>query len=114
MSADKLAVANNIHNMQNICGDSAVELPKLLSNIKENTALILDPPRKGCDKKVIQSIAKSRPSKIIYISCNPSTLARDIYNLIELENGYILKSVTPYDMFPMTKHVETVAVLKLK
>lgn len=113
-SADGLAKLNAITNMKNICGDSAVELPKLLTNIKENTTLILDPPRKGCDRKVIEAIAKSRPGKIIYVSCNPSTLARDIHNLVELENNYILHSVTPYDMFPMTKHVETVAILKLK
>lgn len=112
-SADALAIANNIENMKNICGDSAVELPKLLNNINEECTLILDPPRKGCDIKVVEAIAKSRPNKIIYISCNPSTLARDIYNLHNMTSDYVLESVTPYDMFPMTKHVETVAVLKL-
>lgn len=113
-SADNLAKSNAITNMKNICGDSVTELPRLLSSLDENITLILDPPRKGCDIKVMEAIAKSRPNKIIYISCNPSTLSRDIYNLTNLTSDYNLESVTPYDMFPNTKHVETVAILQLK
>ncbi len=113
-SADELAKLNGITNMKNICGDSAVELPKLLNTLNQDVTLILDPPRKGCDLKVVEAIVKSRPNKIVYISCNPSTLSRDIYNIINMSNSYVLESVTPFDMFPMTKHVETVAVLKLK
>lgn len=112
-SADQLARANNIANMKNLCGDSAVLLPQLLSSLNEDVTLILDPPRKGCDIRVVEAIAKSRPNKIVYISCNSSTLARDIYNLTQLSPDYKLVSVTPYDMFPQTKHVETLAVLEL-
>lgn len=113
-AADGLAKANNINNMQNICGDSAVVLPKLLASQTSDVTVVLDPPRKGCDIRVVQALAKSQPSKIVYISCNPSTLARDIFNLFSLSNDYVLEEVTPYDMFPMTKHVETVAILKHK
>lgn len=112
-SANKLMNKNNIKNMQNICGDSALVLPKLLESINGDVTLILDPPRKGCDEKVIDSIAHTQPRKILYISCNPSTLARDIYNLTSKCDNFKLMTVTPFDMFPQTKHVETLAVLEL-
>lgn len=110
-SADMLAIKNNITNLINICGDTAIELPKLVKKIDTDFTLILDPPRKGCDKRVIETILKSKPNKILYISCNPSTLARDIFGLKEC---YDVCSVTPFDMFPQTCHVETLAVLELK
>lgn len=109
-SANNLAKQNGITNLKNICGDTAVELPKLTKALGDYT-LVLDPPRKGCDERVLQSILKSKPSKIIYISCNPSTLARD---LSVLKDCYGVAGITPYDMFPQTCHVETLAVLKLK
>ncbi len=71
--------------------------------------MILDPPRKGCDRRVIDALLESSPDKVIYVSCNPATLARDISAMI---GKYDVASVTPYDMFPQTKHVETLAVLK--
>ena len=72
---------------------------------------VIDLPRKGCDQKVLDAIKQSKPSKVIYISCNPATLARDLSNLI---SDYDIKSTKPYDMFPQTKHVETVCVLERK
>lgn len=110
-SADDLTKINGIKNLTNICGDTAVELPKLVKKIDGDFTLILDPPRKGCDKKVIETILKTKPNKIIYVSCNPSTLARDMGVLKE---AYSVKSITPFDMFPQTCHVETLAVLQLK
>ena len=113
-SANNLMKDNNINNMKNFCGDSAKILPKLVKEIEGKKTVILDPPRKGCDKNVMEALALSRPEKIVYISCNPSTLARDIYNLKSVCPDYEVISITPYDMFPYTKHVETLAVLKLR
>ena len=103
---------NNIKNLQNICGDCAIELPKLIENLPKNekSTLVLDPPRKGCENSIIQAIVKAKPNKIIYISCNPATLARD---LSYLTGNYCVKLIQPYDMFPQTRHVETLAILEL-
>ena len=110
-SADILKQENNISNLINICGDCAVELPKLIEENKfKNFMVVLDPPRKGCDEKVLNAIIESKPSTIIYVSCNSATLSRDVKILIE--NGYRIELVQPYDMFPQTPHVETVCVLE--
>ncbi len=112
-NANSLAKENNISNLTNINGDCAKELPTLINKLKnENVTIVLDPPRKGCDKKVIESIANCQPSKIVYISCAPDTLARDLKNLLGLAN-YNIRSIQPYDMFPNTPHVETVVCLEL-
>lgn len=94
----------------NICGDCAQELPKVVERLKDGGSIVvLDPPRKGCDNKVIDALLSAKPDKIIYISCNPATLARDV-NLLLKE--YDVEFVTPYDMFPQTKHIETLICLK--
>jgi 23S rRNA (uracil1939-C5)-methyltransferase len=72
--------------------------------------LILDPPRTGCDPALLSVIPELKPSRVVYISCNPATQARDIRHL--LDRGFTLKSLTPYDMFPQTAHIETVALLE--
>ncbi len=111
-NADKLKKENGISNMENITGDCAVEIPKLIKNIgEEKTVLFLDPPRKGVDEKVLDAVLEAMPEKIVYISCNPATLARD---LSILSQKYDVVSVSPYDMFPQTSHVETLAVLSSK
>ena len=97
---------------------------------KEITAFIgpsgCDLPRKGCDKKVLDAILSVKPEKIVYVSCSPQTLARDLGILLgtlKYENGELKKSLTnsgdykitkiqPYDMFPQTKHVETLVCLE--
>lgn len=94
----------------NICGDCAQHLPKVVSSL-DKSIVVLDPPRKGCDIAVLKALLTALPDKIIYISCNPATLARDVNFLLE---KYEPSSITPYDMFPNTKHVETLACLKLK
>lgn len=107
--ADKLAKENNIINMLNINGDCSTELPKLIKNEKlKNCTIILDPPRQGCDKRVIDTILKVGPNKIIYVSCNPVTLNRDL-KLLETE--YRIDLIQPFDMFPQTANVECVAML---
>ena len=96
---------NNIDNVKFICADAS-------SFIKENKdkfdILIIDPPRKGLDIKTIDDIYKINPKKIIYVSCNPLTLKRDIEIL---KNKYKIDNIEGYDMFPNTYHVETVVLL---
>ena len=110
--ANKLAKVNGNSNIKNICGDAAIELPKVVDEFKgNNSVVIIDPPRKGCDQKVLEAMLQAEPGKIIYISCNPATLARDLASLI---SKYNIESITPYDMFPQTKHVESIALLTKK
>ena len=103
---------NNINNADFICGQAEDVLPTLLEQGKWDT-LILDPPRKGADEGLIKAAANAEIPKIIYVSCNPATLARDILELNEAGEGkYELLLVQPIDMFPMTGHVETVVLLQ--
>lgn len=76
----------------------------------EPDAVVLDPPRKGCDREVLECVAEMNPQKIVYVSCDVSTQARDCAVLKEL--GYEALEATPVDMFPRTAHVESVALLK--
>ncbi len=111
--SNQLLLKNNIKNVTNICGKCEEVLPKLIADIQGDITLVLDPPRKGCDIKVINAIAKAQPEKIIYVSCAVNTLARDVKKLMELtNNAYKIASITPFDMFPQTKHVETLLVLE--
>lgn len=71
--------------------------------------VVVDPPRKGCDNKLLDTIVEIEPAKVVYVSCNISTCARDIKFLSE--NGYKLKTVTPVDMFPHTTGIENVLLL---
>ena len=99
---------NNINNVRFICGDAAKEITK----IKEKVDVIfVDPPRKGVDRKAIAVMKKLLPKKIVYISCNPVTMARDLSYLNDLYN---VKKVVPVDMFPNTAHVECVTLLVQK
>lgn len=99
---------NNINNIEFICGDAGIESKKL--NIKPD-AIIVDPPRAGLNNETIQTILNFNPKTIIYVSCDPMTLVRDL-NI--LKNTYEIVEVTPFDMFPNTYHVETVSFLKKK
>ncbi|MGN0301631.1 MAG: 23S rRNA (uracil(1939)-C(5))-methyltransferase RlmD, partial [Anaerotardibacter sp.] len=102
------AELNNLTNISIIGGDSARELSKLGSL----DALVVDPPRAGLAKNVPSDIAHSKAERVAYVSCNPSTWARDI---LRFENeGYELVKATPVDLFPQTYHVETVSILKRK
>ena len=76
--------------------------------LKDNYTIVVDPPRKGLGDNVVKMLLNLNSAKIIYISCNPATLARDLRGLTE---RYEILSITPFDMFPQTKHLETVVVL---
>lgn len=106
-SANTNKKINNVENIEFILGKVEDKLD-LISNNNIDT-VVVDPPRSGLHKKVIPILEKISPKTIIYVSCDPITMARDI-NL--LSNNYELVEVTPYDMFPNTYHVETVCVLK--
>ncbi|MBQ8507379.1 MAG: 23S rRNA (uracil(1939)-C(5))-methyltransferase RlmD [Clostridia bacterium] len=92
-----------------ICADAAKEIPKLISAGERFDAAIIDPPRKGADAALIHALADAKIDRISYVSCNPSTLARDVK--IFRERGYRLEWAQPVDMFPWTEHVETAALL---
>lgn len=101
---------NNIDNVDFILGKSEEVLPKLNQKNINIDAIIVDPPRKGLEKPLIDSIIEANPKKIVYVSCNPSTLARDLGYLVE--EGYKVVEVQPVDMFPHTTHVETVVEIQ--
>ena len=113
--ADELTEGcGNTGKVKNICGDCAEKLPPLAEKLREEGekfCVVLDPPRKGCDERVITAIKSAMPDKVYYISCNPATLARD---LAGLDGKYKIICVSPYDMFPQTKHVETLVCLERK
>lgn len=110
--AKKNASRNNIQNAEFYCMDAAKAVKMLRDkNIKPDVVL-LDPPRKGCASEVLSCVAEMNPEKIVYISCDVSTQARDCAALSNL--GYVTLEATPVDMFPRTAHVECVALISRK
>ncbi|MBR7163329.1 MAG: 23S rRNA (uracil(1939)-C(5))-methyltransferase RlmD [Clostridia bacterium] len=91
--------------------DDATKFMAKLNGKAQNSAIILDPPRKGCSPEVLEAILHGEFAKIIYISCNPATLGRDLKTLTQ---KYTIDSLQPYDMFPQTSHVESVVCLSRK
>ena len=102
---------NKINNAHFVLADASDFMVDLAKTSEKMDVVFVDPPRKGCDEKFLSSIMKLSPKKIVYISCNPSTLARDLGILKE---KYDIKEIQPVDMFPHTYHVETIALLHLK
>lgn len=109
--ARRAAQANGIGNAEFICGDASVELSRLLKSGLKPDVVVVDPPRKGVDKQLIEQLIRVKPACIVYVSCDPGTLARD---LKLLSCAYRAGYVQPLDMFPWTEHVESVARLCLK
>ena len=107
------AIINNIDNAEFLLGAAEDVVPKYFSeNDGEEChpdVIVVDPPRKGCDHNLLQTMVEMSPDRIVYVSCDSATLARDVAWL--KENGYKLNEVTPVDMFPQTVHVETVVQL---
>ncbi len=104
-SAESLKIQNNISNLTNICGYAEQEILK----IKNAEIVVFDPPRAGCDKKMLQTLLNRDIKDIIYISCNPATLVRD---LGVLKEKFAIEKIKLFDMFPRTANVETIAILK--
>ena len=110
--AKENAKTNNIENTEFIAGDTEIILDDLINNKKIIPDVVMvDPPRKGLDNRTIENINKIKPNRVIYISCNPATLIRD---LAKFEENYGIKSIQPVDMFPFSSHVECVAVMCIK
>lgn len=109
VNAGKNARLNNIRNAEFYAGKAEKILPNLYGQNIKGDVVILDPPRKGCERTVIDTIVDMAPKRVVYVSCNPATLARDI-KLFE-QGGYKLEEVQPVDMFPWTVHVEVCCCL---
>lgn len=107
--AKKNARANHLANAEFLLGDAAVEMPRLVKDGLRPDVVVVDPPRAGCEARVLDAIARVRPEKVVYVSCNPATLARDLAYL--KERGFAIAKVQPVDMFSRTHHVETVCLL---
>lgn len=100
---------NNITNAEFICADAAKAAQQLEKSGLMPTVIIVDPPRKGCDKELIETISHISPKRVVYVSCDSATMARDIKIFNTL--GYTPQEVTPVDMFPGTSHVECVCLM---
>ena len=131
LDANRNAVINGIVNARYVCGKAEDVLPQMVKEstgkdqVKNNRAsgesfdeelkidnahvVILDPPRAGCDERLLEAVVKTIPERIVYVSCDPATLARDVKWLGD--NGYEFVEATPVDMFPHTGHVETVVLM---
>ncbi|MEQ8155592.1 MAG: 23S rRNA (uracil(1939)-C(5))-methyltransferase RlmD, partial [Clostridiaceae bacterium] len=106
----KNAKENAVENVEFFTGESETVIPELISKGIKADVVVVDPPRKGCEKSLLEAIAEISPGRIVYVSCDPSTLARDLRILDDL--GYVTLKVQPVDMFPFSSHVECVCLLK--
>lgn len=103
------AKQNNVNNVEFIVGQSERVIPELIEKGIKADVVVVDPPRKGCESILLEAIAKMGPERVVYVSCDPGTLARDLKIMDEL--GYKTVEIQPVDMFPQTAHVECVALL---
>lgn len=110
--AKRNAELNDITNAYFEAGASEIVIPKWYAEGKRFDVLVVDPPRKGCDEELLKTILEYKPKRVVYVSCNPGTLARDL-RILE-DGGYRTQEVQPVDMFPHSAHVEVVAWLELE
>lgn len=110
LDAQQNAANNKIHNAEFIVGDAVDIMPELFQQGIRPDVIVVDPPRAGCEQKVLETFVKMEPKRIVYVSCNPASLARDLAALQGL--GYITKEIQPVDMFSQTFHVECVALIE--
>jgi 23S rRNA (uracil1939-C5)-methyltransferase len=104
------ARANGITKAKFFAGDARLALPELLARAGRPDVLVVDPPRAGLSKKVVHRIVDCSPKRIVYVSCNPTTLAPNAAELVEA--GWTLRKVRPVDMFPQTHHIECVSLFE--
>ena len=109
-NARQNAKENRIENVEFLCADAGQAALALGERGLQPDVVVVDPPRKGMYQEAVMAVASMHPRRIVYVSCEPSTLARDILRFSEL--GYSLSAATAFDLFPRTKHVETVALLE--
>jgi 23S rRNA (uracil1939-C5)-methyltransferase len=110
--ADAIAAArrNEITNARFFAGDARLALPELLQRAGRPDVVVVDPPRAGLSQKVVRRVLDAAPRRIVYVSCNPTTLAPNAAQMVQ--EGWRLVKVRPVDMFPQTPHVECVALLE--
>ena len=101
---------SNIRNVRFVIG-KAEAIFNGLKFSPEATAVVIDPPRKGCDASFRQQLMQFRPQRIVYVSCDPATQARDLKEFVE--SGYEVSRIQPFDLFPHTRHIENVVSLTL-
>ncbi len=106
------AKRNGIRNARFYPGDAGEWMEAMAAEKEQADVVFMDPPRAGSDRRFLDSLLKLAPSRVVYISCNPETQARDLAYLIQ--KGYRVRSIQPVDMFPWTEHVETVVLLSRK
>ena len=107
----KNAELNEIRNIRFVCADAGAALTEMAEAGEKPDLVILDPPRAGASRAFIQGLRKTMPEKILYISCNPETQARDLV-LLTAGKKYAVKAIQPVDMFPWTHHIENIVFLQ--
>ncbi len=107
--AKENARINKINNVDFYVGKTEEIIPQLYKNGERADVVVVDPPRKGCDRKLLDTIIQMKPKRVVYVSCKPSTLARDL-NYLE-KGGFTVKEIQPVDLFPHTGHVECVVLI---
>ncbi|MBE6049243.1 MAG: 23S rRNA (uracil(1939)-C(5))-methyltransferase RlmD [Clostridium sp.] len=112
INARENAKSNEVNNAEFFVGKSEEVIPGLIKDGVKADVIVVDPPRKGCDIKLLKAIGATKPERVVYVSCDPSTLGRDLKALEE--EGYKTIEVQPVDMFPQTSHIENVALLVKK
>lgn len=110
--AKENARLNNIKNISFYAADAGKFMTELADSGKKTDVVLMDPARAGADTPFLSSLVKLSPQKVVYVSCNPETLARDLSFLVK--NGYKVKKIQPVDMFPQTEHIENVVLLGKK
>lgn len=108
--AERNAILNKVRNARFMCGDVTPAVSSLLQKDLRPSVVILDPPRAGCSQRLLAMLAAARPRRIVYVSCEPGTLAHDL-GVLEA-HGFVTREAQPVDLFPHTGHIETVAVVE--
>lgn len=108
--ARRNAELNGVENVEFLVGEAEKLIPEMYKKDIRADVVVVDPPRKGCDEALLKTLVDMKPERIVYVSCNPATLARDLGYLGG--NGFVVVEAQPVDMFPWTVHVESIALLQ--